>query len=84
MSLSTRSSNFEVGSRVIGAGRKGVVSFIGDTQFSTGEWIGIVLETADGKNDGSVGGVCYFECQPLHGVFLKRVSLSILFSFYIC
>jgi dynactin 1 len=82
---STRSSNvIEVGSKVItgiGAGKKGVVNFIGETQFSTGEWIGLVLDNADGKNDGSVAGVHYFDCKPLHGVFVKRVSLfSTLFT----
>ena len=32
-------------------------------------WLGIELEQAVGKNDGSVAGVRYFACKPSHGVF---------------
>jgi dynactin complex subunit len=69
----------EVGSRVVtgvAGTKKGEIKFIGDTQFSTGEWIGIALDTPEGKNDGSVAGVRYFECKPNHGLFLKRVRSS--------
>lgn len=48
-----------VGTRVLtGAGftNKGEICFIGTTKFATGEWIGVRLDTPDGKNDGSVGG----------------------------
>ena len=75
----TRSGTaFEVGTRVItgiGAGKKGVVSFVGETQFAAGEWIGLTLDNAEGKHDGSLEGVSYFSCKPLHGVFVKRVSI---------
>lgn len=66
----------EIGSRVctgVGAVKRGEIKFIGETQFSTGEWIGIALDTAEGKNDGSVAGVKYFDCKFNHGLFLKRV-----------
>ena len=76
----TRSSiAFEVGSRVttgVGVGKKGVISFIGETQFAAGEWIGLTLDNPDGKNDGSLADVAYFTCKPLHGVFVKRVSTN--------
>lgn len=76
----TRSSiAFEVGSRVTtgaGIGKKGVISFIGETQFAAGEWIGLTLDNPDGKNDGSLADVAYFTCKPLHGVFVKRVSIN--------
>ena len=41
-----------------------------------GEWAGIVLDTAVGKNDGTVAGVRYFQCQPNHGVFVKLEKLT--------
>jgi dynactin complex subunit len=70
----------EIGSRVttgIGlSGKKATVSFIGETQHSTGEWIGLTYDNPDGKNDGSQGGVSYFRCKPLHGAFVKRVSVK--------
>lgn len=60
-----------------GPARKyGTVSFIGETQFSNGEWIGIILQTPDGKNDGSVDGVRYFECERLYGLFVRRVIIA--------
>lgn len=71
----------EVGSRVttgIGlSGKKATVSFIGEIQHSTGEWIGLTYDNPDGKNDGSQGGVSYFRCKPLHGAFVKRVGVKL-------
>ena len=49
-----------VGQRVKAAGKDGVIRFIGKTQFATGEWIGVELDEATGKNDGSIKGVKYF------------------------
>ncbi|XP_019731670.1 CAP-Gly domain-containing linker protein 4 isoform X2 [Hippocampus comes] len=59
-----------LGDRVLVAGqRTGVVHFYGKTSFAPGHWLGIALDTPSGKNDGSVGGVRYFNCPPRHGVF---------------
>ena len=54
--------------------QRGEVKFIGETQFATGEWIGIELDEAEGKNDGTVNGIRYFGCQQSHGLFLKRIQ----------
>ena len=74
-------SALEIGSRVVtgtgAAEKKGVVKFIGQTQFATGDWVGIRLDSADGKNDGSVGGERYFECEPLHGLFVKQAQVRL-------
>lgn len=40
--------------------RVGVVAFIGRTSFAPGEWVGLILEKPDGKNNGTVNGVSYF------------------------
>lgn len=45
----------------------GILQFCGPTDFASGEWAGVELETSVGKNDGSVGGVSYFQCPPNHG-----------------
>lgn len=59
-----------IGDRVTVAGqRRGTVRFVGETQFAKGLWLGIELDDADGKNDGSVNGVSYFSCGVNRGVF---------------
>ena len=72
------SSKIEVGSRVIvGGGKKGEVMFIGKTKFSEGDWVGVKLDTPDGKNDGTVGEHRYFICEPLHGLFVKIIQVRL-------
>uniref|UniRef100_A0A1I8NU60 CAP-Gly domain-containing protein n=1 Tax=Stomoxys calcitrans TaxID=35570 RepID=A0A1I8NU60_STOCA len=71
-----------VGDRVIvssGFGsRPGILRYLGETQFASGNWCGIELDEGSGKNDGSVDGIRYFECKPKFGVFvpIAKVSLS--------
>ena len=51
---------------------RGVVRFKGPTSFmSTGKWIGIELYEKNGKNDGSVDGISYFNCELGYGVFVR-------------
>ncbi|XP_040190264.1 CAP-Gly domain-containing linker protein 4 isoform X2 [Rana temporaria] len=65
-----RSSGLKTGDRVLIAGQKvGTLRFCGSTQFATGQWAGIEIDESEGKNDGSVGGVQYFQCPPKHGIF---------------
>lgn len=47
----------------------GTLRYCGPAQFATGQWAGIEMDEADGKNDGSVGGIQYFKCSPKHGIF---------------
>lgn len=49
----------------------GAVGFVGETKFASGVFVGIILDSAHGKNDGSVDGVRYFQCEPLHGLFVR-------------
>ena len=75
-------------------GTRGVVHFIGETEFgnrnianakananakvnaksnanANSVWIGVVLHSPDGLNDGSKNGVAYFRCKPMHGLFVQ-------------
>lgn len=70
-------AEFSVGERVwVNGNKPGYVQFIGVTQFAPGQWAGIVLDEAIGKNDGSVAGVRYFQCQDLRGIFTRPSKLS--------
>ena len=70
MSSSTR--ELQVGDRCLVGTKRGVVQYVGDTKFAPGRWIGVGLDTAEGKNDGSVQGERYFTCQPNYGLFVKH------------
>lgn len=68
---------FQIGDRVLVSGTKpGVIGFIGETKFAKGDWAGVILDEPTGKNDGSVAGVRYFDCRPLHGVFTKLEKIT--------
>ena len=36
--------SFKIGDRVKAAGKRGVIAFLGETQFASGQWAGIVLD----------------------------------------
>lgn len=69
--------DFVVGERVwVNGVKPGVIQYLGETQFAPGQWAGVVLDDPVGKNDGSVGGVRYFECQQLQGIFTRPSKLT--------
>ncbi|XP_044529277.1 CAP-Gly domain-containing linker protein 1 isoform X2 [Gracilinanus agilis] len=68
--------DFRVGERVwVNGNKPGFIQFLGETQFAPGQWAGIVLDEPIGKNDGSVAGVRYFQCEPLKGIFTRPSKL---------
>ncbi|XP_061824430.1 CAP-Gly domain-containing linker protein 4 isoform X2 [Nerophis lumbriciformis] len=80
-SPSARGPDVRLGDRVLVVGqRTGIVQYNGKTSFAPGFWLGIVLDTPSGKNDGSVGGVRYFSCPPRHGVFAPPSRVQSLSS----
>ncbi len=77
--LNEETSRLMVGMPVYVDGTKpGRIAFIGEVHFAKGEMAGVHLEQPLGKNNGSVGGVMYFQCEPKRGVFsrLHRLTLE--------
>ena len=58
--------------------KTGTLRYVGPTDFAAGEWAGVELDTAIGKNDGAVGEKRYFECKAKHGLFapIHKVTRS--------
>ena len=58
--------------------RKGEVRFVGETLFAEGIWVGVELEDASGKNDGSVYNERYFTCEENRGMFIKLGAVKVI------
>ncbi|XP_034084087.1 kinesin-like protein KIF13A isoform X3 [Gymnodraco acuticeps] len=56
--------------------RKGTVHYVGGVEFAKGIWIGVKLDMAVGKHNGTVQGRVYFRCPLGHGVFVKPSRLN--------
>ncbi|XP_060081440.1 CAP-Gly domain-containing linker protein 4-like isoform X1 [Ylistrum balloti] len=54
---------------VVGGVKTGTLKYCGPAEFAGGLWAGIELDEPGGKNDGSVGGISYFQCANNHGIF---------------
>ncbi|KAK1175398.1 dynactin subunit 1-like isoform X9 [Acipenser oxyrinchus oxyrinchus] len=78
MSSDGSSKLAKVGSRVevIGKGHRGTGAYIGATLFATGKWVGVILDDAKGKNDGTVQGKRYFTCEDNHGIFVRQSQIQ--------
>lgn len=62
---------FLLGDIVDVTGLRGVVRYVGETQFAEGEWVGVELDTPSGKNNGIVKDVQYFSCKDKYGMFVR-------------
>ncbi|XP_029415283.1 dynactin subunit 1 isoform X9 [Nannospalax galili] len=79
MSAEASTRPLRVGSRVevIGKGHRGTVAYVGATLFATGKWVGVILDEAKGKNDGTVQGRKYFTCDEGHGIFVRQSQIQV-------
>ncbi|XP_066498896.1 kinesin-like protein KIF13A isoform X2 [Hoplias malabaricus] len=56
--------------------RSGTVHYVGGVEFAQGIWVGVELDRAVGKHNGTVEGRVYFRCATGHGVFVRPARLS--------
>jgi hypothetical protein len=81
--LNDNTNSLMVGMSVWVDGNKhGRIAYLGEVHFAKGDMAGVHLDSQLGKNNGSVGGIMYFQCEPKRGVFsrLHRLSLQPLVS----
>ena len=65
-------SDFQIGQTIeLQDGRSATVRYVGSAHFAGGDWVGVELDDATGKNDGEVQGERYFECRSGHGMFVR-------------
>ena len=65
-------SDFQIGQTIeLQDGRTATVRYVGSAHFAGGDWVGVELDDATGKNDGEVQGERYFDCKPGHGMFVR-------------
>ncbi|CAO2828448.1 unnamed protein product [Amaranthus hypochondriacus] len=71
---------FEIGQRVHSVGdtrRIGTVRYIGPVEGYSGTWVGVDWDNGDGKHDGSVNGVRYFQATlEKSASFVRPQNLS--------
>ena len=60
-----------VGTNVDGLQRGTIRFAAAPADFKEGTWVGVELDEAKGKNDGTVKGRAYFSCAAMHGMFAK-------------
>ncbi|XP_057716422.1 dynactin subunit 1 isoform X3 [Corythoichthys intestinalis] len=63
---------------VIGKGQRGTVAYVGATLFASGKWVGVILDEAKGKNDGTVQGKRYFTCRDGYGIFVRQSQIQVV------
>jgi len=78
--LEQEAMEIQVGNRCkVNPGEKrGTVRYVGKVpEAQPGYFLGVELDEPLGKNDGSIKGTRYFECQPSFGVFVRPNAVEV-------
>lgn len=74
--------NFTSGEHVLLDGKhKAKVAYFGPVKFgltknTNDDWVGIKFEEPIGKHNGTVSGTKYFDCDSMHGLFVRSHRLE--------
>jgi tubulin-folding cofactor B len=60
-----------------GSHHRGIVRYVGKRDGAKGFWVGVELDEPFGKNNGTLNGKTYFECDENFGVFVKPVKVKV-------
>ena len=70
--------DYQIGQRVIvGNKMTGTVRYVGHTHFAEGVWVGVEIDLPRGRNDGSIDGQKYFNCEQNYGLFAPPEKISL-------
>ncbi|CCI42397.1 unnamed protein product [Albugo candida] len=59
--------------------RFGVIAYTGPVAcLPEGVWIGVRLDQASGRNDGTAQGIRYFDCRECHGIFVRPENIRFI------
>jgi tubulin-specific chaperone B len=77
----TEAAGIAVGSRceVQPGGKRGIVAYVGNTQapgLPRGWWVGVRFDEPVGKNDGSFGGIRFFDCPSGYGGLIRPAKVT--------
>lgn len=53
-----------------------MVKFVGHVHYAKGEFVGVELRDAAGKNSGTIKGVSYFSCAPGRGLMVRPTDVA--------
>lgn len=71
-------TNHHVGRTVQVGYKRGTLKYIGPVHFAEGQWCGVELSDASGKNNGTIKGVEYFTCPELRGLMAPVCKVSLV------
>ena len=56
----------------------GTIAFVGSTDSAGGVWIGVKLDQAKGRNDGTVKNKRYFQAEKNEGIFVREKYVRVV------
>ena len=54
----------------------GTIRFLGNVHYAKGDWVGVSLDNGGGKNNGTIKGQTYFECEDGCGIIVRPAEVE--------